>query len=258
MIERLVSRDRWLTAFGIGAITALGWVYLVRSAGAMEAMAAESRMHAAMGMSDMRDWGLADWSGLFVMWAVMMTAMMLPSAAPVIMLVLGMYRRRGDVAARIAAAAFGAGYLIAWTGFSLVASALQVVLHRLAVLDPDMRVGSAALAGVVLVLAGLYQWLPLKNSCLTQCQSPLGFLSRYWREGTSGGFVLGLRHGLFCVGCCWALMALLFVVGVMNLFWVAALAVFVLVEKLTRAGATAGRVAGLGIAAWGLYLLTFS
>jgi predicted metal-binding membrane protein len=111
---------------------------------------------------------------------------------------------------------------------------------------------------VVLMLAGAYQWLPIKNSCLTQCHSPLGFLSRYWREGTGGGLVLGLRHGLFCVGCCWALMTLLFVVGVMNLFWVAAIAVFVLLEKLARAGAMAGRVAGLGIAAWGLYLLISS
>ena len=114
---------------------------------------------------------------------------------------------------------------------------------------------SRKLSGVILIIAGVYQWLPLKSTCLTHCQSPFGFLSQYWREGVKGGFVLGVRHGAFCVGCCWLLMTLLFVVGVMNLLWVAALAAFVLVEKLVRGGALMGRLTGVAVAGWGLFLL---
>jgi predicted metal-binding membrane protein len=240
---------------GLAAMVVLAWAYLVRAAAGMQAMATDAQMHAAMGMADMQAWGLADWFGLFMMWAIMMVAMMLPSAAPVILLVLGMYRRRVEPQARVAAAAFVAGYLVAWTAFSLAASAAQVALHRATLLAPDMRLSSSMLSGVILIVAGVYQWLPVKNTCLSHCQSPLGFLSQYWREGTLGGLLLGLRHGMFCVGCCWLLMTLLFVVGVMNLLWVAVLAAFVFIEKLLRRGAVAARVAGVAVAAWGIFLL---
>ena len=254
-LERVVRQDRRLMTIGLAATVVLAWAYLVRAAAGMQAMATEAQMHAAMGMADMHAWGLADWFGLFMMWAIMMIAMMLPSAAPVILLVLGMYRRRVEPQARLAAAAFVAGYLIAWTAFSVAASAAQVVLHRTTLLAPDMRLSSSALAGAILILAGIYQWLPVKNRCLSHCQSPLGFLSQYWREGALGGLLMGLRHGLFCVGCCWLLMALLFVVGVMNLVWVAALAALVLLEKLLGRGALLARVAGVAVAAWGISLL---
>jgi predicted metal-binding membrane protein len=203
----------------------------------------------------MRVWGLFDWFGLFAMWTVMMAAMMLPSAAPVVMSVLGVYQRRNDRQARLASVAFVSGYLAIWTMFSLAASIAQFTLHRMALLGADMRVGSTAISGVVFLLAGLYQWLPIKNLCLTHCHSPLSTLSRTWREGAGGGGIMGVRHGLFCVGCCWLLMTLLFVVGVMNLLWVALLAVFVLIEKLAPAGTLFGRAAGVAAAAWGVYLL---
>ena len=254
-LERVVRRDRLLMALGLAATIVLAWAYLVRAAAGMQAMAGEAEMHAAMGMADMRAWGIADWFGLFMMWAIMMIAMMLPSAAPVILLVLGVYRRRVDPQARPAGAAFVAGYLIAWTMFSLAASAAQVGLHRATLLAPDMRLSSPVLSGVLLITAGGYQWLPIKNACLTHCQSPLAFIAQYWREGTMGGLMLGLRHGAFCVGCCWLLMTLLFVVGVMNLLWVAFLAAFVLIEKLWRRGAVFTRAAGLGVSAWGILLL---
>lgn len=254
-VDRVLRRDRVLMLLGLAATTLVAWWYLVRAEAGMSAMAADARMHAAMGMADMRAWGLADWAGLFAMWAVMMVAMMLPSAAPVILLVLGVYRRRNDPRARIASVAFLGGYLSAWTAFSVAASGAQLALHRAALLQPDMRLGSAALAGVMLIVAGLYQWLPLKGACLTHCRSPLGFLSRYWREGPAGGFRMGARHGLFCVGCCWLLMALLFVLGVMNLLWVAGLTGFVLIEKVARGGAAVGRIAGAAAAGWGAYLL---
>jgi predicted metal-binding membrane protein len=221
----------------------------------MQAMATEAQMHAAMGRADMHAWGLADWFGLFVMWAIMMMAMMLPSAAPVILLVLGTYRRRVEPHARFAAAAFVAGYLVAWTAFSMAASAAQVALHRATLLAPDMRLSSTALSGAILILAGVYQWLPVKNRCLSHCQSPLGFLSQHWREGTMGGLLLGLRHGAFCVGCCWLVMTVLFVVGVMNLLWVAVLAAFVLIEKLFDRRGLFARMAGVVVTAWGVFLL---
>jgi predicted metal-binding membrane protein len=254
-VERAIRRERVLVILGLVATTALAWIYLLREAGTMAAMAQESQMHAAMGMADMAAWGGSQWVGLFVMWAVMMGAMMLPSASPVILLVLGVYRRRQDPQARVAAIAFGVGYLLAWTAFSAAAASVQVLLHRAALLANDMRVGSGALAGAVLVVAGVYQWLPIKAACLTHCHSPLGYLSQHWREGPLGGISMGLRQGLFCVGCCWLLMTLLFVVGVMNLYWVAALTVFVLIEKLVRGGTMLGRAAGTAAAAWGLYLL---
>ena len=239
----------------LAATTVVAWFYLMRAAAGMNAVAGDAQMHAAMGMADLRGWGLADWVGLFAMWAVMMVAMMLPSAAPVILLVLGVYRRRDDPQARIASVAFLGGYLFAWTAFSVGASGAQLALHRAALLQPDMRIGSTVLAGVMLIVAGLYQWLPMKSACLTHCRSPLAFLSQYWREGPAGGFGLGVRHGMFCVGCCWLLMTLLFVLGVMNLLWVAGLTAFVLIEKLARGGAVVGRIAGAAVAGWGAYLL---
>jgi predicted metal-binding membrane protein len=249
-------KDRVIVALAVGVAIVLAWAYLVRAAAAMSSMADEARMHAAMGMADMRVWGAAEWLALFIMWAVMMVAMMLPSASPVILLVLGVYRRRNEPRADVAAVMFVAGYVIAWAAFSAVAASAQLALHRAALMAADMRLASSAASGVVLVLAGIYQWLPIKNFCLTHCQSPLGFLTQHWREGAAGGLVMGVRHGLFCVGCCWLLMLVLFAVGVMNLFWVAALAVFVMLEKLVARGPILTRVAGVAIAGWGIYLLT--
>jgi predicted metal-binding membrane protein len=253
-LERVIRRDRIVLALALAVLTTIAAVYLVRSAAVMQAMSAEASMHAAMGMSMTPTW-TADWPGLFLMWAVMMVAMMLPSAAPVILLVLAMYRRRGDRRAVVSAYAFVGGYLLAWTGFSAAAAAAQVALHRAALIGADMRFSRPVLSGIVLIAVGVYQWLPLKNLCLTHCQSPLGILSRYWREGPTGGLVTGMRHGAYCVGCCWLLMAMLFVVGVMNLLWVTALAAFILVEKLVRMGQLVPRIAGAGLAGWGSYLL---
>src|SRR5689334_22813959 len=173
-LEHVVRRDRLVIAAGLAATIALAWTYLVHEAAAMNAMAAEAKMHAAMGMTmpDMHTWGVSDWFALFVMWTVMMVAMMLPSAAPVMMLVLGVYRRRADDRARIAAFAFILGYVVAWTAFSAAASSGQLVLHRAALMAPDMRLHSAAVSGVLLLLAGVYQWLPIKQTCLSHCQSP--------------------------------------------------------------------------------------
>lgn len=204
----------------------------------------------------MQAWGGIDLLLLFVMWTIMMVAMMLPSATPMILLfehVAEQRRSRGRPHA--STAVFLLGYLLVWTAFSAVATLGQWALHRSALLSPMMVSTSTALGGGLLIMAGVYQWTPLKRACLKSCRSPLGWLTTQWREGPTGALLMGLRHGGFCVACCWALMALLFVVGVMNLLWVAALAALVLLEKTLPRGIHAARVLGALLAVWGGWLL---
>jgi len=253
-LERVLRHDRAIVFAALAAITILSWLYLLRMAAMMNASASEKAMHAAMGMPEMAEWGTSELIMLFLMWTVMMIAMMLPSAAPIILLVVGTYRRRGT-RPRIFTLAFGSGYLTVWTAFSAVAATVQLALHRAAFLSPAMASNSTIAAGAMLLLAGTYQWLPIKRACLTHCRSPLDHLMREWREGVGGAFIMGLRHGLYCVGCCWALMILLFAAGVMNLLWVAVIAVFVLIEKLAPHGARLGRFAGAALIAWGGFLM---
>jgi predicted metal-binding membrane protein len=193
------------------------------------------------------------------MWAVMMVGMMAPSAAPMI-LMYARLGRQGKVAGKPLAATgwFAAGYFLAWIGFSLAATLVQWVLQREALLDPRMASASKALGAVVLIAAGLYQWTPLKEVCLAHCQTPLGFLMRHggFRGDVRGCLKLGLSHGAYCVGCCWVLMALLFVVGVMNLLWIALLALLVLLEKLTPWGRPIARAAGVAFIAAGIWMVT--
>ena len=253
----MIRRDRLIVALGLVAVLALSWTYLVITGQSMKSMLNEGEMHAAMGMPEMQSW-TRELTALFVMWAVMMVGMMLPSATPLILLILGVYRRRDDGHTRPNSVLFVGGYLLAWTAFSLVAASGQVLLHRAALLSAAMVARSGFLAAGILVVAGLYQLLPVKNACLTHCRSPLSFLGHHWREGPGGAIHMGFFHGLFCVGCCWALMTLLFVAGVMNLLWVAAIAAFVLVEKVTRQGLLLSRAAGVLLILWGTYVLARS
>jgi predicted metal-binding membrane protein len=248
-VERLVRNDRAVGLSALVVLTALAWAYLLHMKADMSGMAMPGMSMPGMGA------GL-DFAYLFFMWTVMMVAMMLPSAAPTILLVASVYRRRREQSTPTASTAvFLAGYLAVWSAFSAGAALMQVMLHRHALLTADMASASPVLAGVLLIIAGIYQWLPAKTACLNHCRSPMHFIAGEWREGTAGAFVMGLRHGFFCLGCCWALMTLLFVAGVMNLLWVAALAGLVLVEKVVRGGAWIGRAAGLAMAAWGVWLV---
>ena len=255
-LERIVRRDRLVVAFALAVVTMFAWVYLFRMAAGMRAAATEAEMHAAMGMTGMNAWSAGDAVALFVMWAVMMAGMMLPSAAPMILLVAATHRRQGGQSAQMRTASFAGGYLVAWTEFSLAAAMAQTVLHEAAIMSPAMVTQSRLISGGIFLAAGVYQWMPFKHACLTHCRSPLQFVSEHWREGISGAFTLGLRHGLFCIGCCWMLMLLLFAAGVMNLAWVAALGALVLVEKLLRHGPLVARLSGVLFVAWGLYLVT--
>lgn len=250
MLEAAIRRDRVVMAAGLAALTGLAWIYVVRMA------ATSSGAGMAMAMPGMEAGGTPGLPWLIGMWAVMMVAMMLPSAAPTILLFGGVSRRRriqGQPA--VSVAVFTLGYLAVWTLYAALAASAQWELHRLALLSPSMAAATPVLAGGLLIAAGAYQWLPIKGGCLSHCRSPLHVFATEWREGARGALVMGMRHGTFCVGCCWLLMALLFVAGVMNLLWVAVIAGFVLVEKLLPDGQWLGRAAGIGLVAWGVWVL---
>lgn len=250
----LSRRDRVLISSCLVLLTALAWAYLVRLDHQMSAAMEYDRAMADMGMTMNAPWGAADILFTFAMWVVMMVGMMTASAAPVMLLFARMHAGRGAARAPRAVFAFGAGYLVVWTAFSAVAALAQWTLHRLAMLSPAMTTSSARLGGAILIAAGVYQLTPFKSACLAHCRSPLGFIMSHWRDGHAGALRMGIAHGTYCLGCCWALMCVLFVVGVMNLAWVAAMTMFVLVEKIGPAGALVARVAGVAMIVCGALL----
>ena len=242
--------DRAIVAAGLLGVAGLGWLYIVRLGREMAVMA-----DMAMAMPQMTPWDLADFVLTFLMWAVMMVAMMVPSASPMILTFATINRKRlADETPLIRTGLFLVGYLLVWAGYSLLAALGQWGLHAAALITPAMVV-TPWLGGILLVAAGVYQFTSLKDVCLSRCQSPFGFILTQWREGAAGALVMGLRHGAFCVGCCWVLMALLFVAGVMNLLWVAAIAAFVLLEKVAPLGRVVSRLAGAILILWGAWLL---
>ena len=251
-METLLRRDRVLVTVGLVAVAALGWAYMLYLARGMSGMA----MGTDMAMPQMQAWGVVDLALLFVMWAVMMVAMMVPSASPLILMLAAANRRRRERDdPLVSTGLFLAGYLLVWTAFSAVATAAQWGLHAAALLSPAMVGTSPVLGGLLLISAGLFQFTSLKGACLSHCRSPLGFVMSHWRDGPVGALRMGLEHGLYCVGCCWILMALLFVAGVMNLIWVAAISLFVLAEKVLPRGDLVGRVGGTVFLVAGLVML---
>ncbi|WP_069383150.1 DUF2182 domain-containing protein [Halomonas caseinilytica] len=245
-LERLLRHDRRWVLGGLCLVIVLCWAYLIAEA-ALMARGGSLLMPMTGGA-----WSLLDAGLMLLMWALMMAAMMLPSAAPMLLLHATMTRRRrarGEAAA--ATGFFAAGYLIVWMLFSLAAVLLQYGLQRAALLSPMLALTSQGVAGLVLIGAGLYQWSPLKEACLRHCRSPLEFVLTRWREGRRGALLMGLHHGAYCLGCCWVLMLLLFVGGVMSLLWIAGLALWVLVEKLAPAGHWLGRLLGGVLVIWG-------
>jgi len=248
-IEAALRHDRRVAIVGLATVVALAWFYLWRSTAGMD--------HASMAMGAMPR--AADAGALaltFVMWAVMMAGMMLPSAAPTVLLYGALVRKnqaRGTVLPNVWI--FAGAYLLVWTGFSVAATLLQTLLERASLLTPALATVSAGLSAAALIAAGVYQLTPLKQICLSRCRNPIEFFLTRWRAGRGGAFRMGLEHGAYCVGCCWALMLLLFVAGVMNLVWVALLAAFVFVEKLLPAARVSSRAAGAALILSGLFVL---
>jgi predicted metal-binding membrane protein len=260
-IEHVLRRDRIVVVTALAVLTVLAWAYTLWAARTMDmGEMSMSGMGANMGMAlapAFRPWTGVDFLVMFVMWAVMMVGMMTPSAAPMILIYARVGRHVASQGGPLAATTyFAAGYLCAWAVFSLAATVAQWILEHAALLTPMMAPASDVFGAVVLIAAGLFQWLPLKDTCLKHCQSPFGFVMQHgFRRDAWGSISLGFRHGTYCVGCCWALMALLFVGGVMNIVWIAGLTVFVLLEKVVPLGRLISRIAGAGLMAWGLWLL---
>ena len=241
-----LERDRLIALSGLAGVSALAWVYLFSLSQSMTGM--------EPAMPHAQAWVSLDIASAFVMWAVMMVAMMLPSAIPVVLMFVAIKRGHGEPHSFAPAAMFLMGYLMVWMGFSALATLAQWGLQAVAALSPGIVSVSPLAGGALLAAAGIFQWTPLKHACLTQCRSPQSFFMTEWRDGTRGALLMGLKHGRYCVGCCWLLMGLLFVAGVMNLAWVAVIAVFILAEKVVPAGQWISRAAGLLLIGWGVWM----
>ena len=237
LTSRILRHERLILAGGIALLAALSWWFLLNSAG----------ISAGGAMAGMRT---PPFVSVVAMWWLMMAAMMLPSAVPAVLLYAQVRQMRGGDSAIAHSGLFLLGYLLLWLIFSLAAASAQ----RL-VTGPTMMLDNRLAHGGVLLVAGLYQLSPFKGACLSECRSPAQFVSRHWRPGWSGAVRLGLLHGAYCVGCCWALMLLLFVGGVMNLLWVVALAILVAAEKLVPRGDWLARLTGAGLIGWGVLRL---
>jgi predicted metal-binding membrane protein len=250
LLESALRRDRLAAVVLLAAVTVCSWIWIVAMARDMY-----GPMTGASAWMMTPRWDLAHLLRLWAMWTVMMIGMMLPSAAPLILLYGASARRSAQRTAPRQTYALAAGYLLVWTAFSLGATVLQRVLASLLLVSPMMEPVNARVSAVLLVAAGVYQWTPLKHACLRQCRSPVGFLMGRWRSGSAGALRMGLEHGTFCVGCCWVLMLLLFAGGVMNMLIIVGLTAFVAFEKLAPFGRHGARFTGALMVAGGLWML---
>ncbi len=254
-IASLSQQDKKIVVSGLFTVAAIGWLYMFYMAWAMGNMHLIDMWMPPHG--GVRPWTVWDYFMLFLMWLTMMLAMMTPTAAPMVLMFATVNKQKKLKQQPYAPTfIFLAGYLVAWAIFSIVASAIQWPLHESGLLNPMMNSRSYLMSGGILIVAGLYQWTPMKDVCLHQCRTPLGFLMTAWKDGKIGAFKMGLHHGLFCVGCCWALMAVLFAVGVMNILWVILITIFVLLEKILPISPKLMRtITGLALIIWGSYWL---
>ena len=264
-VEAILKRDRWIVLGGLALVILLSWLYLLLGAGMgmsgieMTRLSSNEGMEMALGDTVMQP---ATWSTgyalvMFFMWWIMMIAMMLPSATPMILLAAALNRKANLNRKPYGAVSyFIAGYLFAWALFSLIAAVVQWGLTATGLLSSLMQSTSTELAGSILIAAGFWQFTPIKHACLRHCRSPVKFLVQHQRRSNLGSLVMGLEHGTYCVGCCWFLMALLLVGGIMNLYWVIGLAAYILIEKVVPKGERISRLVGVVLAVWGVSWLT--
>jgi len=247
----ILQRDRVLVLGAMALLAALAWAYTIYLGIQNTSMAG-----GGMAMPVTRMWTALDFLFMLVMWAIMMFAMMLPSVTPTVM-IFGRVREKREAAGRAFAStgAFVTGYLMAWIGFSVLATVANWLLHISGSMSSMMGNVAPEIGGVLLIAAGAFQWTRLKNACLDHCRSPMSYLMQHWREGNSGAVLMGMHHGVYCLGCCWILMLLLFVLGVMNLPWVAVLTIVVLAEKTLPRGEILSRGLGILLVTWGAWLI---
>lgn len=244
LVRSLPLKDRIVILSGLGIITLLAWIYLVDMARGMK------------GMSMSMPWTTDYFVAMLLMWIIMMVGMMVPSAIPMVLIHAAVARKAASEGAILPSTGFFVvGYVTIWSAFSVAASAGQWALDRASLLSPMMVSNSPILGGILLCAAGLYQLTPAKEACLQHCRSPVHFMANHWRPGAVGALRMGLAHGAYCLGCCWILMCLLFFGGVMSIWWIGGLTLFVLLEKVMPGGRLGGRILGLAAAAWGVVLL---
>jgi len=272
-LEAILRKDRAIVLAALASLSAIACAYILWLSQDMTTTPSLSSASGSGGMPNMQGsdmpgmdmgpiskaWHSIDFAFALVMWAVMMVGMMTPSVAPMVLLYAGVGRKARATGGVFSSSAwFFIGYLLVWMGFSIAATCAQWLLTTLALLSPTMTTTSTVLSGLMLLLAGLYQWTPLKEVCLRQCQSPIAFLSKNggFQSDPFGAAGVGIKHGLYCLGCCWALMALLFVGGVMNVLWIAAIAILILLEKVIPLGRLVPRTSGVAMAVAGIWMLS--
>ncbi|VVB90663.1 Uncharacterised protein [uncultured archaeon] len=248
-----LKRDQLFVFLGLVLLAVIAWAYILHLNSAMSSGSMDS-MISDVAVPQMNQWDIRDVATIAMMWSVMMIAMMLPSAAPMI-LIFSTVNRKRQLSGNpfVPAWIFLSGYLLVWIGFSLIATGGQWSLHNLSLISPGMKIINPLVSGIVLIAAGIYQFTPIKDVCLKNCHSPFDFIMGKWRDGKAGAFFMGVQHGKYCVGCCWAFMILLFVGGVMNLLWVSIIAIFVFIEKV--AYHQLSKVAGFLLVVWGADLI---
>jgi predicted metal-binding membrane protein len=240
----------------------LSWAYMVYLAWDMKDMDMGSGMSMRAGdvvMTHVMSWSVVDFVMTFLMWVVMMVAMMVPAAGPMVLIFANVNRKRQEQQRPfVPTMVFLSGYLVVWWGFALLATLIQWGLHQASLLSSMMGNITPVLGGTLLIAAGVFQWTPFKYACLKHCRTPIGFMMAHWQEGRRGALGMGMHHGVFCLGCCWFLMGLMFVAGVMNLVWMAGIAAYILLEKVVPQSAWSNVVtwgAGLGMVGWGTWMI---
>lgn len=248
-----MKKDRLIVVAALVALCVLSWLYIIYLYRQMYPMNMDA-IFFAMPMTP--QWSWTDFVLLFLMWVVMMIAMMTPSVAPLVLIFAMMNRQRKQHQNPFVPSGYLlSGYFLVWTAFSLFATLLQWLLQQVSLLNPEMKTTSKILGAIILISAGVFQFTPLKNTCLQHCRTPINFITHHWREGKLGALRMGMENGLYCLGCCWILMILLFVSGIMNLLWIAIIALFVLIEKVFPAAKVVSSVAGIALIVYGIIIL---
>jgi predicted metal-binding membrane protein len=252
-LKYVLKRDRLIVLIALFILCVLSWLYIIYLYNQMYPMNMDA-LFFAMPMT--AEWSWTDFVLLFLMWFVMMIAMMTPSITPLVLIFTLINRKRLQQQNPFVPTGYLlSGYFLVWAAFSLFATLLQWLLQQFSLLNPGMTTTSKILGGIILILAGIFQFTPLKNTCLRHCRSPIGFIHQYWKDGKSGALRMGIQNGIYCLGCCWILMLLLFVSGIMNILWIVLISIFVLIEKVLTSVKAIPVVAAIALIAYGVIIL---